>query len=104
MTAAAREVSRSRAALEERAYRSLVAQDFHAGLAPLCRLLLALDPCDPERTVVLACLAVVYARIGRPADAERTLRQAETAARGARAFGAARLARAEVRGRGGATG
>jgi hypothetical protein len=85
-----------RARLEERACRSLTARDFSSGLAPLCRLLLTLEPLDPERGVVLACLAVVYSRMGRSADAERALRNAESAAKGARAIGAVRLARAEL--------
>jgi hypothetical protein len=85
-----------RARLEERACRSLTTRDFRSGLAPLCRLLLALEPQDPERGVVLACLVVVYSRMGRSAEATRALRNAESATRGARAGGAVRLARAEL--------
>ncbi len=77
---------------------SLTTQDFSSCVAPLCRLLLKLAPQDPERGVVLACLAVVYSRTGRCADAERALRNAESAANSARAMGAVRLARAELAG------
>jgi hypothetical protein len=85
-----------RAGLEERACKSLTTRDFSAGLGPLSRLLLTLEPEDPERGVVLACLAVVYSRTGRPADADRALRNAERAAKSARAMGAVRLAQAEL--------
>ncbi len=85
-----------RARLEERACGSLTTGDFRSGLAPLCRLLLTLEPQDPERGVVLACLTVVYSRTGRTADADRALRSAESAARGARAIGALRIAQAEL--------
>ena len=85
-----------RARLEERACRSLTTRDFRSGLAPLCRLLLTLEPQDPERGVVLACLAVAYSRTGRPADADRALHSAESTARGSRAIGAVRLAQAEL--------
>jgi Flp pilus assembly protein TadD len=84
------------ASLRALACRSLTSQDFQAGLAPLCRLLLTLDHRDPERPLVLACLAVVYARIGRPEAARRALRKAEAAAVGPRAIGALRLAQREV--------
>jgi len=94
---AARDVTDiDRASLEALAYRSLAAQDFRAGLAPLCRLLLTLDQRDPERPLVLACLAVVYARLGRPEDARQALGKAESAASSARAMGAVRLARGQV--------
>jgi hypothetical protein len=71
-----------RARLEERACKSLTTRDFSSGLAPLCRLLLTLEPKDPERGVVLACLAVVYSRTGRSADAERALHNAEECGQG----------------------
>jgi hypothetical protein len=88
--------STDRVSLQASACRSLTAQDFRAGLAPLGRLLLTLDPGDPERPVVLACLAVVYARLGRPAAARRALRDAEAAASDARALASVQLARSEV--------
>jgi hypothetical protein len=94
---AARDISNvDRVSLQTLACRSLEAKDFRAGLAPLCRLLLALDHRDPERPLVLACLAVVYARLDRPEAARRTLRMAETAARSARAVAAVRLAKGEI--------
>jgi hypothetical protein len=94
---AAREITKlDRVSLQALACRSLEAKDFRAGLAPLCRLLLTLDHRDPERPLVLACLAVVYARIGRSEAARRTLRRAEAAASGARAAGAVRLAKKEI--------
>src|SRR5689334_5032460 len=94
--AAARDITNvDRASLQALACRSLEAKDFRAGLAPLCRLLLALDHRDPERPLVLACLAVVYARMGRPEAARRALREAEATASGARAVAAARLAQRE---------
>ncbi len=93
----ARHLESDRAQLEESAYRSLTAQDFRSSLAPLCRLLLTLEPRDPERAVVLACLAVVYARTGRAVEAERALRNAESVATNARALAAVRLASAELR-------
>lgn len=99
MSNTARDLTFSRAQLEERACRSLLAQDFRSGLAPLCRLLLTLPPHDSERAVVLACLAVVYARMGRREDAECALRSAERASSSTRAFGAIRLARTELGGR-----
>jgi Flp pilus assembly protein TadD len=85
-----------RAELEALACHSLTKQDFRGGLAPLSRLLLALVPDDPERPVVLACLAVAYARLGRTAPARRALRDAEQTARSARALGAVALARGEL--------
>lgn len=94
---AARDITNTeRASLEALACRSLEAQDFRAGLAPLCRLLLTLDHLDPERPLVLACLAVVYARIGRLEAARRTLRSAEATASGARAIAAIALGKAEI--------
>lgn len=94
---AAREVADGdRASLEALAYRSLAAQDFRAGLAPLCRLLLTLDHRDPERPLVLACLAVVYARLGRLDEAHQALRKAESAASSTRAIAAVRLVRGEI--------
>jgi uncharacterized membrane protein len=94
---AARDITKiDRVSLQALVCRSLEAKDFRAGLAPLCRLLLTLDHRDPERPLVLACLAVVYARIDRPEAARRTLRCAEAAARGARAASAVQLAKREI--------
>lgn len=81
-----------RAELERLAFDSLVLRDFRAGLAPLGRLLLQLAHGDPERPIVLCCLAVAYAEVGRTRDAERVLRDAATTAATVRARDAVALA------------
>lgn len=81
-----------RAEAERLAFDSLSLRNFRAGLAPLSRLLLQMPEGDPERPVVLACLAVVYTELGRRRDAQRVLSEAAARATTARTRQAVRLA------------